>query len=99
MLRSHEPSVVDDLTAALELAEGPLPATDGVGAVIEDTDKAGEERRAFSAGSAGNGALLVHGPPGVGKTRLVKGRERERDSLISCIRSRKSLLRSFAHSV
>ncbi|CAM9442051.1 unnamed protein product [Pylaiella littoralis] len=72
VLRSHEPSVVDDLTAALELAEGPLPATDGVGAVIEDTDKAGEERRAVSAGSAGNGALLVHGPPGVGKTRLVE---------------------------
>lgn len=72
VLRSHESSVVDDLTAGLELAEGPLLAADGVGVVAEDTDENWEERRTVSDDDAGSGALLVHGPPGVGKTCLVR---------------------------
>lgn len=76
MLRSHEPSVVDDLTAALELAEGPLLVTDGVGFAEEFTDSegGGEKRTVCSAdsGAAGYGVLLVHGAPGVGKTSLVR---------------------------
>lgn len=70
VLTSHERSVVDDLSAALELAQAPLPSGGDAGgaAVVGETDKEG----GGAAGSIpGSGALLVHGPPGVGKTRLV----------------------------
>lgn len=82
MLRSHEPSVVADLSAGLELAESPLLATTDGGVVVEeDTDgMEGERTKAVSGGSAGNGALLVHGPPGVGKTRLVRENRKGGDS-------------------
>lgn len=74
MLRSHEPSVVDDISAALglDLAAPSCRSADTGG----DTEEGGEEeeRRVASAASAASGALLVHGPPGVGKTRLVSKR-------------------------
>ncbi|CAN0454861.1 unnamed protein product, partial [Ectocarpus sp. 8 AP-2014] len=66
VLRSHEASVVDDLSAAFELAETEVSA-DGVAGRREEMAVRGGGGR-----GGGNGALLVHGPPGVGKTRLVE---------------------------
>ncbi|CAN0152691.1 unnamed protein product, partial [Ectocarpus fasciculatus] len=66
VLRSHEASVVDDLSTAFELAETGVSA---------DVVAGGREEMAVGGGGGrggGNGALLVHGPPGVGKTRLVE---------------------------
>lgn len=72
VLRSHEPSVVDDLSAGLGLdpATPRCPSAGGGG----EAEEAGEEDERTGPGDtgAGNAALLVHGPPGVGKTRLVR---------------------------
>lgn len=78
VLRSHEPSVVDDLSAGLglDLVAPRCPSAADRGF---DAEEAGKEdgRRAAGAGAGAasarsGGALLVHGPPGVGKTRLVR---------------------------
>lgn len=77
VLRSHDPSVVEDLSASLELAPSTTAGDDepllssrffiGQGEEVLEVP-AGDSREAV----AGNGAVLVHGPPGVGKTLLVR---------------------------
>lgn len=98
-MRSHDPALVRDLSASLELAPLTLVSSrrlmrhgdDSVGTVemeddastIDETEQGsavgwGIEVSRGGAGadagarSNGNGAVLVHGPPGVGKTRLVR---------------------------
>lgn len=86
MLQSHDPSVVDDISAGLGLAvPSPSPPKDTSGCFTIDSSVEGSGRneeipeddihgKGGNAVVGGSGALLVHGPPGVGKTLLVRDR-------------------------
>lgn len=67
VLRSHAPSVLDDISAALQLS----PSATGTESALGVSAEEAEGEREDNVG-AGGGVLLVHGPPGVGKTRLVR---------------------------
>lgn len=68
-MRSHAPSVIDDISSAFQLP----PSTTGVGPALGVSAKEADGEREDDVGTGG-GAWLVHGPPGVGKTSLVRER-------------------------
>ena len=74
VLRSHAPSVIDDISAGLQLP----PPGNGAGSVsglsVKKAEGNREEDQTVPWGGVGveGGALFIHGPPGVGKTRLVR---------------------------
>ena len=76
VLRSHAPSVIDDISAGLQLP----PSASGVGSALGVSEEEAEREREAAnipwddVGVGSGGALLVHGPPGVGKTLLVRER-------------------------
>lgn len=101
VLRSHEPTVVQDLSASLELtaptttgsistlavrddnrvkgikAEGDKRGSgtkEGI-TMVWDSVASGDHAGRGSFNRGGSGAVLVHGPAGVGKTCLVRGKK------------------------
>lgn len=75
VLRSHDNAVVDDLFASLELGgNNQSGGEEGPPRFPNEEENVWTDQGVPAGGgfSGGGGAVLVHGPPGVGKTCLVR---------------------------